>query len=387
MASRRPPARPARARSAGPARPGSPSAPCGSCAATCRCPGAASSPGPRRWWPTGARAGPGGAGRRAATRRRRSRRRRAPGRRRARSGTPPSRLRRRSPRPGMLVQFEDVGHRPFEEGPVVRDDDHAAGPPGHDVLQPGQAVEVEVVRRLVEEGEVEAGEQNGGEGHLGLLAAGQRRHRLRRDVGRERHLRARADEAGLEVPGRDRFVALERGRVALLGLALRLSARPEAAAGELRLHGGHPGASGQGAPRPSRHRRGVLLARYPTVAAGGSTRTSPAVGTSRPARICSRVDLPTPFGPTTPRQVAGPDGEATRRRARRGPPRSWCRWRATSVACGVAAEGEGMGSSGTGENDGRRWTGRSVLRPSDASSSTSRSTVYRRTPVGRRRRR
>ena len=40
----------------------------------------------------------------------------------------------------------------------------------HDVLEPGQAVEVEIVGRLVEEGEVEAGEQNGGEGHLGLLA-------------------------------------------------------------------------------------------------------------------------------------------------------------------------------------------------------------------------
>ena len=127
----------------------------------------------------------------------------------------------------------------------MRDDDHAAGSPGDDVLEPGQAVEVEIVRRLVEQGEVEAGEQNGSQGHPRLLTAGERRHRLLRDVGREIHLRAGADEAGLEVPGRDRFVAGQCGRVTIIGLR---PARGEVRGcrRELRLDRGHAGASVQG---------------------------------------------------------------------------------------------------------------------------------------------
>ena len=66
---------------------------------------------------------------------------------------------------------------------------------------------------------------------------------------------------------------------------------------------------------------------------------------SSPARICSRVDLPTPLGPTTPRQVVGPTESETSSRTMR-PPRSWCRWRATRTA-GDAAAREGMESSGT----------------------------------------
>ena len=63
-----------------------------------------------------------------------------------------------SPGPGVLVQLEDVRHRAFEEGPIVRDDDHSAGPPGDDLLKAGQAREVQIVRRLVEQSEVETGE-------------------------------------------------------------------------------------------------------------------------------------------------------------------------------------------------------------------------------------
>ena len=146
---------------------------------------------------------------------------------------------------GVLVQLEDVGHRSLEEGAIVGDDDHAAGASDHHVLKPGQAVEVEIVGRLVEEGEVEAGEQNGGERHLGLLPTGQRRHGLCGDVGWERHLRAGADQSSLEVPGRDGLVVLEGDRVAILGRRSAAGQR-RGRRGQLRLHGRHADAPGQG---------------------------------------------------------------------------------------------------------------------------------------------
>ena len=62
------------------------------------------------------------------------------------------------------------------------------GPPGHHVLEPGQAVEVEIVGRLVQQRDVEAGEQDRRQRHPRLLPARQRRHGLLRDVGRQAHL-------------------------------------------------------------------------------------------------------------------------------------------------------------------------------------------------------
>ncbi len=103
------------------------------------------------------------------------------------------------PRPGVWVELEDVRHGPLEERSVVRDDDHAPVATQDQILQSGQAVEVEVVRRLVQQGEVEAGQHNGGQGNTGLLPTRQRRHRLLRDLRRESHPRARADQACLEV--------------------------------------------------------------------------------------------------------------------------------------------------------------------------------------------
>ncbi len=122
-------------------------------------------------------------------------------------------------------------------------------------------------------------------------------------------------------------------------------------------------------------------ARYPTLAVGGSTRTSPAVGTSRPARICKRVDLPTPFGPTTPRQVRGPDGERHVARARRDPPaRGAGDGRPGSRA--VRRRKQAWGAPGsTGIAVG--VTCRNVLRLPDASCSTSRRHVSLRTPSPR----
>ena len=175
------------------------------------------------------------------------------------------------PAPGVLVQFEDVGHRPLQEGSVVGDDDHAPATPGHDVLQPRQPVEVEIVRGLVEEGQVEARQQDGGEGDLGLLPTRKGGHGLRRHAGWERHLGAGADQAGLEVPGRDGLVAREGDGVALLGL------RPlgsEAGGGrrQLRLDARHACAAGEGCGDGLVTAARVLLAQVPD---GGGGRLHP----------------------------------------------------------------------------------------------------------------
>ena len=60
-----------------------------------------------------------------------------------------------------------------EEAPVVRDDEHGAVEAGEELLEPGEAVGVEVVGGLVEEQDVGVLEQRGGQQRAGLLAAGE----------------------------------------------------------------------------------------------------------------------------------------------------------------------------------------------------------------------
>ena len=59
--------------------------------------------------------------------------------------------------PGARIDLEHARHRLLEQGPIVADDDEAAVVAREEALQPLEAVQVEVVRRLVEEQEVEAG--------------------------------------------------------------------------------------------------------------------------------------------------------------------------------------------------------------------------------------
>ncbi len=73
------------------------------------------------------------------------------------------------------VQLDDPGDRPGQELPVVADQDGAAAPPGDERLQPGQAVQVQVVGRLVQQGDVVPAEQQRGQAGPGRLAAGQAR--------------------------------------------------------------------------------------------------------------------------------------------------------------------------------------------------------------------
>lgn len=76
------------------------------------------------------------------------------------------------------VEFEDLGDGAAEELAVVADDDGARAQSGDEALQALQAVQVEVVGRLVEQEDVVAGQEQRGESGAGRLAAGQGGHRL-----------------------------------------------------------------------------------------------------------------------------------------------------------------------------------------------------------------
>ena len=78
----------------------------------------------------------------------------------------------------VLVELEDAGDGPFEEGPVVRHHHDDAGEALEERLQPAQPVEVEVVGRLVEQQHVDPGQQDRGQGQPGRLPARQRGGRL-----------------------------------------------------------------------------------------------------------------------------------------------------------------------------------------------------------------
>ena len=133
----------------------------------------------------------------------------------------------------------------------MRDDGEAAGKAVDEALEPVEPVEVEVVRRLVEEEHVEAREQDRRQPGAGGLAAGERR---RLPLERDRKPELGADRAGprLEVRPAEREEALERGRV---GVRLPLGRVP----GDVRLGGGDAGAAGEvGEQRLARTAVGLL---------------------------------------------------------------------------------------------------------------------------------
>src|SRR6202007_3240995 len=71
-------------------------------------------------------------------------------------------------------------HGSVEERAIVRDDDNRAVEAGDEALEPIEPGEIKIVRRLVEQEDVEAAEQDRRERGAGCFAAGERRERLRR---------------------------------------------------------------------------------------------------------------------------------------------------------------------------------------------------------------
>ena len=179
-------------------------------------------------------------------------------------------------RAGVLVELHHLRHGAVEEGPVVRDEDETSAAVGHHVLEACQPVEIEVVRRFVEKGDVEASQKDGGQRGPCPLASGKGRSGQGRRWRREADLIERRGEASLEVARSKRLVPGQGGRVAVLGIrSLRTEQRRRRA--ELGLSVGETGASQQRCRAPSR--------RAPRCAPATDIRRSPWAG--RPG-----LDLP-----------------------------------------------------------------------------------------------
>src|SRR5579859_1955693 len=105
-----------------------------------------------------------------------------------------------------LVELDDAGDGAVEEGTVVGHDDDRAGVRREPPLEPREAGEVEVIRRLVEEENVDVAAEHVGERGARLLAAGacaDRRVSLLREVadGEGRRSAPDASDVGLLEPG------------------------------------------------------------------------------------------------------------------------------------------------------------------------------------------
>ena len=77
-------------------------------------------------------------------------------------------------REAPAVDLDDAGGEALEEGAIVRDEHHGARIVGEEVLQPGDCVDVEMVRRLVEQQDVRLRHQRPREQDPPAPAAGQR---------------------------------------------------------------------------------------------------------------------------------------------------------------------------------------------------------------------
>jgi hypothetical protein len=114
------------------------------------------------------------------------------------------------------VQLDHGRDRPRQELAVVA---HQHGPgtqPGHERLQAREAVQVQVVRRLVQQEDVVAGQQERRHARPGRLATGQRRHERVQADG-ETEVRGHLVHALVQVGATEGQPAFERGRVVLVG--------------------------------------------------------------------------------------------------------------------------------------------------------------------------
>ena len=114
----------------------------------------------------------------------------------------------------VLVELEHARDRAIEERAVVRHDHRAAREiVVEEALEPVEAGEVEVVRGLVEEEHVEAGEQDRGEVGPRRLPARERGHLEVEDAFGQAEVGEHRADAGVEVGGAEREVRRRaRGR-------------------------------------------------------------------------------------------------------------------------------------------------------------------------------
>ena len=195
----------------------------------------------------------------------------------------------------------------------MRDEDDRPGEAVHERLELREPVRVEVVRRLVEEKEVGFHEEDSREGDPCRLAAGEPVEQLCRGRRRARPARTSPPRARRGRRRRARGTARgprRSGRTALVWVTtsvVRVAGESVCRGLELALGRQRRRSAGPAAPRSvSPGRRSGSCRRWATVARGGSSATTPASGASSPASSRRTVDLPTPFGPTSPMRARGP---------------------------------------------------------------------------------
>ena len=141
-----------------------------------------------------------------------------------------------------VAQLPDPGHGRVEERPVVRGDEQRAAAAPEVLLEPLERVEVEVVRRLVEEQQVRVGDHEPGQRGARLLAARQRGRR----PGPLVRARSRGRTAPRRRAGRACSRRAPRTRCWRSAYAGSVDAMPAARARRARPP------SARGAPRPGR---------------------------------------------------------------------------------------------------------------------------------------
>ena len=210
------------------------------------------------------------------------------------------------------VEFEDPLGDVVEEVPVVRDGEDRARVLGQVLLEPLDALGVEVVGRLVEQQQVGLFEQQLAQRDPAPLAAGQVRHRL--VAGRAAQRVHRLLDAAVEFPAVRRARSSPSARPARRAASRsRRRARPSPP---------RPPRSGPARPavrrrRPRRSRGRSWSRRAAAPAAAGppsrraTSRASPLEAWSRPAMILRTLDLPAPLGPTTPIFAPGRNDNVT----------------------------------------------------------------------------
>src|SRR4051794_14882028 len=176
----------------------------------------------------------------------------------------------------------------FDEPAVVADDDERAGPPVEEILEGGERVDVEVVRRLVEQQHVGLGHEQAHQLKAAPLAAGEVAHERPTAVAVEAE--ALRDLAGGELaavaqrdPPADLGQRLEHAKVA--GNLHRVLAQVRES-----------------------HRRTVA-----------PRSTVPASGARTPESTSTSVVLPDPFAPTTATRSPGPRRHVASRTTTRSP--------------------------------------------------------------------
>jgi hypothetical protein len=253
-------------------------------------------------------------------------------------GLPSARPGRRPPR--GRVQLDEPVHRSGEHGAVVGHEHEPARPGAQQRLEAPEAVRVQVVRRLVEQQDVQAGGLHAGQAGPRGLPAGQRGERPVEQLGLQPEPRGRRVQARAGVRAPDRQPALQ-------GVGVRLDRGQVAGRQTGRLGVERPGRrpdpeafEQHGARRPAQVAEVGELGQQPD---GARAATWPPSGASSPASTRSSVDLPDPFGPMMPTRSWAPTRRLTSCRT------VWDPWRRTTRRASMWGDGMRSSSRRTGD--------------------------------------